>query len=139
MINLISKPARKAVSVFRFLNAKTRAFMLKALLLTGLLLPLSALADPPQTSPWNVGANLNQGSGSMLDKVAAILKAAFSYIGLFVGGIIIIGAAIYVWHSVNMPKEEKEHHNIPLRIMMGLAGMILGLALVSYLIIGMSS
>ena len=102
-----------------------------------MLSPVISFADAPSASPWDPGVDMS--TGNMVDTTADLMKKIFSYIGLFVGAILILGAVIFIWNSVNMPKEEKEHHNVPLRIFMGIAAAVIGLALIAILISGMNA
>ncbi len=105
---------------------------------SSLFSPLLALADnPPNKSPWQIG--INYSDGKLADDTWKFVEKILTYAGIGAGALILIGGAIYIWQSVNMPREEKEHHNIPLRILMGVVGVVVGLAMVAFLVSGLNS
>lgn len=112
---------------------------LKAVGVIGLMFaPLIAMAEGPTKSPWQVGLNLTSG-GDLTKTVGDYMKEIFSYIGVFVGALILIGAAIFIWQTANMPKDEKEHHNVPVRMFMGIAAGVIGMGLIVFLISGLNT
>lgn len=111
------------------------------LLSVALLSPLYALADndvdAPTTSPWGSGGLSSSNSDptkTMANKFIEVLR----YGALIIGALTLLGGGIYVWNTINMSKEEKEHHNVPLRILMGVAGVFMGVFLCGYAISGLS-
>lgn len=126
---------------FSKLNRSYYSILAKASVALGsLFAPLLALAangDAPTDSPWKVGLTFND--GNMVNDTAMMVKKALTYAGIFVGALLLIGGTVYIWQSVNMPREEKEHHNIPLRIIMGVLGVIVGLGLVLFLVHGLGT
>lgn len=126
---------------FSKLNRTYYSIMAKASVALGALFsPLLALAgngDAPTASPWKVGLDFSD--GNMVNDTAMMVKKALTYAGIFVGALLLIGGAVYIWQTVNMPREEKEHHNVPVRIIMGVLGMIVGLGLVLFLVQGLGS